>query len=419
MSERLEALLHIILERLSEGAPDEVHWEPRAGSDLEEICRGVERLSAVYTAQRAVVDSQLLAQPELRRAYLAYFLPANLAKVITIFDEIWMHPGLKDLLARKLRILDLGCGPGTHLLGCVDFLAGQTLPVEQVECVGVDVLESNLRDTKYFFDRFVSEVIIPSTGGAGPRWNLQTRRADLSRPFDLSNKIPFDFIILGNVLNELFAGHPNRIGKRSRLVKALLKTWLKPQGFLILIEPALKETSQELLLLRDRLLDEKLLSVYSPCVHSGRCPAVAPDSPSDWCHEDVIWRPPAWIRQIDSRLGFHKNSLKYSYVVFSRMGLSVRDAACDRQASSLPPDAQVWRVVSEMLEERGKSTVYLCGSEGRARVTRLKKHSSAANEEFGQLDRGTVAATGPVKQRTPRDWRVLPETAVRILAGKR
>ncbi len=416
MSDRLDALFRIILERLYGERGANVQLEAR--SDLKKICSSVERLSAIYTRERAVLDSQLLAQPEFRKAYVVYFLLANLSKVKTILGEIWMHPQTRQLLSSRLRILDLGCGPGTHLLGCADFLADQPLPVDRVECVGVDVLEQNLRDARYFFARFVHEVISSSAARMGVHWNLQTRQADLCQPFGFDEE-PFDFIILGNVLNELFAYHPERVEKRLRLVTALVESLLRPQGFLILIEPALRETSRELLLLRDRLLDELPLSVYSPCVHNRHCPAVAADSPSDWCHEDVIWEAPSWIQQIDRRVGFHSNSLKYSYVVFSRLGLSFKEAACAQQAGSVSPEAQIWRVVSEVLEERGKSSVYFCGLEGRAKVTRLKKHSSAANQDFAQLGRGNVVATGPVKHHKPKDWRVVAETGVRVMTGKR
>ncbi len=196
------------------------------------------------------------------------------------------------------------------------------------------------------------------------RWSLETYRGDVSRPLKLKDTSPFDFIIMGNVLNELFPGDEQRIEKRSRRIAALIHDWLAPNGFLILMEPALRETSRELLRVRDCLLDMLPLTVYSPCVHSRPCPAVAPGCTSDWCHEDHAWQTPLWIRQIDERTGLRKSSLKYSYVVLNRMGLSIRDAALDSVPSdeqALPVENQVWRVVSETLEERGKAAAYLCG----------------------------------------------------------
>src|SRR5262249_22701838 len=229
------------------------------------------------------------------------------------------------------------------------------------------------------------------------------------------------FILMGNVLNELFIGEQKRIEKRARRIAALIEDRLAPTGFLILMEPALRETSREMLQVRDRLLNLLPLSVYSPCVHSQPCPAVAPGCTSDWCHEDHTWESPNWIRQIDQRTSLRKNSLKYSYVVLNRQGLSIRDAVVGAARTELREVArtQVWRVVSGPLEERGKSAVYLCGTEGRFRVTRLNKHLSAVNADFESLNRGQVVSTGCLSKRSDRDLRVEPGTPVRILMGTR
>ena len=442
MSERLDILLKIIFERLFRDRPDGTEPSVLANSKLEEISRAVVRLSELYTRERADLRQNLLQVPDLRLAYLAYFLPSNFLKINAILEEIWLHPKVNIRLPRRLRILDLGCGPGTQLLGCLDFLSQQLRPPERIECVGVDSLESNLQDTRYLFDRLAAELFTRTAEtdstpehmelpNASPlietrrdrtRWSLETYRGDVSRPLKLKDTSPFDLIIMGNVLNELFPGDEQRIEKRSRRIAALIHDWLAPNGFLILMEPALRETSRELLRVRDCLLDRLPLTVYSPCVHSRPCPAVAPGCGSDWCHEDHTWQTPLWIRQIDERTGLRKSSLKYSYVVLNRMGLSIRDAVLDSVPSdeqALPVDNQVWRVVSETLEERGKAAAYLCGVEGRFRVTRLNKHASPANADFPLLDRGQVVTTGPLVTKSVMDRRVQAETSLQILTGKR
>ena len=442
MSERLDALLKIIFDRLFREGPDGTEPSVLANSKLEAISRAVARLSELYTRERADLRHNLLQEPDLRLAYLTYFLPSNFLKINAILEEIWLHPRVKTLLPQRLRILDLGCGPGTQLLGCLDFLSQQLKLPESIECVGIDSLESNLQDARYLFHRLAAElsenvaesdpkperVRLPNASALlenrrePTRWNLETHRGDVSRPLKLKDASPFDFIIMGNVLNELFPDDEQRIEKRSRRIAALIRDWLAPNGFLILMEPALRETSRELLRVRDCLLDMLPLTVYSPCVHNRPCPAVAPGCSSDWCHEDHAWQTPPWIRQIDERTGLRKSSLKYSYVVLNRMGLSVRDAALDLVPSdeqALPVENQVWRVVSETLEERGKAAAYLCGVEGRFRVTRLNKHASRSNADFPLLDRGQVVSTGSLVTKSVMDRRVQTETPLRILTGKR
>jgi ribosomal protein RSM22 (predicted rRNA methylase) len=194
----------------------------------------------------------------------------------------------------------------------------------------------------------------------------------------------------------------------------------------------MRETSRELLLLRDLLLERSDLKIYSPCVHSLHCPAVASDNLSDWCHEDRPWSAPPFIRSIDALVGNRKSSLKYSYAVFNRMGLSVRESALwqarresylsrysqtgdDPEGSRVPEGPHVWRVVSEQIEEKGKSVAYFCGSRGRVKVTRLRKDRSNANEDFEGSDRGQVVMTKGLKLKNKTDWRVEAETEVKRL----
>jgi hypothetical protein len=77
----------------------------------------------------------------------------------------------------------------------------------------------------------------------------------------------------------------------------------------------------------------------------------------------------------------------------------------------------IWRVVSERLEERGKSVAYLCGLEGKHRVTRLHKHASAANADFELLGRGQTVFTGPLDLKG-FERRVQAGTPVCILSGR-
>ena len=125
MSERLDGLLKIIFDRLFREGPDGTEPSVLAISRLEEISRAVVRLSELYTRERTDLRHNLLQEPDLRLAYLAYFLPSNFLKINAILEEIWLHAKVKTLLPQRLRILDLGCGPGTQLLGCLDFLSQQ------------------------------------------------------------------------------------------------------------------------------------------------------------------------------------------------------------------------------------------------------------------------------------------------------
>jgi hypothetical protein len=101
-------------------------------------------------------------------------------------------------------------------------------------------------------------------------------------------------------------------------------------------------------------------------------------------------------------------------------GVSIKDAAlfCSPQNIS-PLEGTLWRVVSEAIEERRKTSEYLCGWLGRGKTARLNKHAAVPNEDFSRLDRGQVVMTGRLGMKSPKNWRVEAETPVQILTGKR
>jgi hypothetical protein len=181
------------------------------------------------------------------------------------------------------------------------------------------------------------------------------------------------------VLNELFPFDEDRIARRTALVETVLGLNLAKDGSCIIIEPALRDTSRELIEARDSLLSRGFY-LFSPCLTSTNCPAR--ENPRDWCHEDIPWDPPALIKEIDRLTGLRKDSLKFSYVVLRKDSHSLSDM--------FGPDS--FRVVSEPLVTKGKTEFYLCGLHGRKLATRLDKDRSPLNVHFETLKRGAIVS---------------------------
>jgi hypothetical protein len=146
---------------------------------------------------------------------------------------------------------------------------------------------------------------------------------------------------------------------------------------MMIVEPALRETSRALHQLRDRLLQEKLCTVYSPCLHENSCPALL--NPHDWCHEERAWEPPASIRAIDDEVGFIKDALKFSYLLLRKDGKTIVERRPD-----------VYRVVSELRALKGEKRAWLCNEQGRQEVGRQDRLVSAQNEAFDTWHRGAI-----------------------------
>jgi ribosomal protein RSM22 (predicted rRNA methylase) len=334
--------------------------------DLNALAADVLRLSRLLTREREALPAAYLKDRSLRRAYLLYFLPANLSKVHTPLRELALHP-MNLLRKERLRVLDIGSGPGTAVLGVLGFFARQEQrPI--IESTAVDQVGENLREAEALFRERRTEYGIDAS--------LRTVKTGIER---LAARLGggYDITILSNVLNELFHGDPDRIAKRTELLKNMLDRCLAPDGSAVIIEPALRETSRELLEVGCRL-SAAGFTFYAPCPAAGLCAVL--ENPRDWHHEEVPWDPPVLIREIDRRTGLRKDTLKFSYLVLRKDRLSLADVF----------GADSYRVVSEPLVSKGKIEFFLCGREGRRRVIRLDKDGTSSNKAFGDLRRGDI-----------------------------
>ena len=360
--------------------------DKRRGKDA--LAKGVDRLSRLLTCERDRMPAAYLRDAELRSAYEAYFLPVNLSKMFLPLHELSLHPG-GPLDGDRLRVLDVGAGPGTAILGILTFFIGREhRPV--LEFTAVDQVAENLRTAEKLFRELRDR-----SGASADLRTISCRIEDLLARINGT----FDLIVLSNVLNELFAGE-ERITRRIHTLDAMLRRLLADSGSSIIIEPALRETSRDLLSVRDGLLDAGW-HVYSPCLLQEHCPALV--NPKDWCHEDRLWEAPEQIREIDERTGLRKDSLKFTYCVLRKDGTSLSDVY----------GADAFRVVSEQLISKGKRELYLCGRGGRRLAMRLDKDASAANAPFVELLRGDIVRFEGLVREEKR-YRIVKETAVTI-----
>ncbi len=367
-------------------------------TELKILASNVARLSTLLTREREALPAAYLKDEGLRRAYIEYFLPSNLYKIHIPLKELSLHP--KGLFKKdRLRILDIGSGPGTATLGVLDFFSMQEKrPI--LEFTAVDTVAENLRDAEALFkERSPKEATLTTLKSGIEKMEKLTRHVGSSTPaapMKILNSSPippspipggkgeifmlkgqFDVIILSNLLNEVAHNDAERIQKRVEILKSLINRFLSADGSCIVIEPALRETSKEMLMVRDGLLDEGL-HIYSPCLTGDKCPAL--ENPKDWCHEDIPWEPPVIVKEVDSLIGLRKDSLKFSYLILRKDGLSLTDI-CGEES---------YRVVSEPLISKGKMEFYICGEGGRRLIARLDKDKTPLNGTFDDLRRGDV-----------------------------
>lgn len=330
------------------------------------LLQSVAELSRIFTKERNRLSVSYLDNSQLGRAYLQYFLPVNLAKIQLLLAE--MPP---PEAGGSFSVLDLGSGPGTGALAVLDWSDQQALP-HALSVTAIEGSKAALGQARQLWDRYSRSTALREGG-------LHTYKLDLEQRAVLEHVRqhgPFDLILVANCLNELYANSQDPIEMRASLVTAALSL-MAPNGTMMIIEPALRETSRALHQVRDRLLQEKRCTVYSPCLHENDCPAMI--NPHDWCHEERTWDPPPVIKEIDEQVGFIKDALKFSYLLLRKDGKTIVERRSD-----------VHRVVSELRELKGEKRAWLCNEHGRQEVGRQDRLGSLQNQAFDLWHRGAI-----------------------------
>jgi SAM-dependent methyltransferase len=317
--------------------------------DLEPIIRRVASLSERFIDREKTHDVYL-DDPQDRLAYLVYYTTVNLLKFFFPLGEIRFATRYFD--SRSVRILDVGCGTGSALLGFM-FWYGERFG-RPVEATAIDHSPHALQELQ----KDVAELF--------PESRLHVKRVDLGS--DLLPSGPFDLILIGNVINEMSDGGL-RLLQKVRDVAA-------SDGWVIIVEPALLRTSRGLLRLRD-LAVESGWTVFAPCTRQSHCPALAKDT--DWCHHELTWQRPEFIRRIDENLGMIKKSLKFSYLTLNQAGLTM--------ANAFPHGTDIYRMVSERFDEKGRTRFFLCGTTGRHGFIRNRRDRRPVNQDADRLER--------------------------------
>lgn len=363
-----------LLERLTALLPG----EPR------EIGRLVRRLSDAYVSEQAHAGAAL-GGADLARAYGRYYLPVNYPKLAPILGELAAF-GRTDLATReRLRVFDPGSGPATFSLALVGYLAERGQAPESIEIVLMDSEPEMLRLGRELLEWWAAKRL-PQT-----EFRIVTRTASFDEPLPQEDVrgVGFDLIVAGNAMAEWGRELPKT--ERTRRITDLFEGWggsLAPEGALVIIEPALKQTSRALHAVRDEVLARKRLSVFAPCLHTGPCPVFA--RPRDWCHERLLWELPAELEAIDAHAGLEKRALAFSYLVLRNEPCSLRDAFAGRESR------QRGRVISDTLSEKGKTGVVACTEAGeRVYFEALRRKPPETYERLASLVRGTIARFPP------------------------
>lgn len=179
-----------------------------------------------------------------------------------------------------------------------------------------------------------------------------------------------DLVVMGTLLNEL-----DETARLAMVERAL--DVLAADGSVIIIEPALRETSRALHTVRDAILARGAAHVFAPCTRrAAPCPALA--DPTDWCHEDRAVILPPRTAELARLTHLRDGGLKFSYLVLRR------------DAKPLADEPNAWRVVGAPRAQKGKVEVLACSNSGRVPLRLLRRNRTPQNRELERADRGDV-----------------------------
>jgi SAM-dependent methyltransferase len=332
------------------------HEPPRGGrpppdtllpDELREVGAAVARLSRGLTRERELAGARYMDEEKLLGAYLLFYWPVSYLQA---------RGTISELPSRPRSVLDLGSGPGPMAFAALDAGAAEVIAA----------------------DRSARALATARRLSADAGEPLGTREWNPTKARPLSELAPgkrFDLVTMGHVVNELFPG-PDADARRVALLEEALGL-LAPGGSLLVVEPALRDTSRALLRLRDLLL-ARGVPVRAPCLFRGACPALLRET--DWCHAERAIEPPPLVAQLGKAAGLRKEAVKMSYLVLAPKG----------EAWAEPPPGRVFRIVSEPLPSKGRLRYMGCGPEGRVGLSLQEKHLTDANRRFESLLRGDV-----------------------------
>ncbi|HEY5936317.1 MAG TPA: small ribosomal subunit Rsm22 family protein [Kofleriaceae bacterium] len=312
------------------------------------LVRAIVDRSRRYTSERAE-----LARPADRTGDLAaraaFFTIADAMKIGVPVGELVARDALPA--ARPLRVVDLGAGCGAMTLG---LLATIDVPLD---VIAIDHDRDALRIAAAACRAF-----------ARAPFEIATRTDDVAKA-----ALPAaDLIVMGSVLNEL---PPERA---LVLVERALAA-IADDGAVIVIEPALRETSRALHAIRDAVIARQSGHVFAPCTRRS-APCTALVDPRDWCHEDRPLALPPRTAELARLTHLRDGGMRFSYLVLRK------------QPMSLVEDPAAWRIVSAPFPAKGKLELIGCSERGRVRLRLLRRHRATGNRAFEEADRGSVLA---------------------------
>ena len=339
-------------------------------NEIKTLSASLLKLQRGLTGKRNLVGQSYMSDKNLFGAYLLYYFPISYLQIQSIIGSVQNEfEKIAEAKTEKIRILEIGSGPAPGTTAIIDRIR-KLNENAKIEVVLLDSSKNALEIAKKVIQTDFENV------------SVETHVTDLENEKILS-KIGsgFSVILLSHVLNELWKNNGDKISLRLEFLSKAKNLLDSENALLILNEPALLESSRNLMKVRDAILkseDFSNLDLISPCPHSlsKSCPALS--SENQTCHAENFFDPIEPIKSLAHGAGLDRESVKMCFFVFKTDN---KNAQSDDKNTSLT-------VVSEgMLNKSGRIRFMLCDGEKRFSLSAKKDDAHAKEIGFFKLHR--------------------------------
>jgi ribosomal protein RSM22 (predicted rRNA methylase) len=324
-------------------------WTERAekkGLVLSELRRRIQFIRDIFTFERRRNFYNYSKSEEHWLAYGFYWFPQNFVKTKIVLSEA-LNKGAFNKKS-EIRFLDLGSGSGAGLFSAVSFFAERG---NKISAVAVEKSKTAIKILKEMYSELKSSLKFDLNVIEGDMRNTEFLKKVISKD------MTWDLVLIDYSLGEAFYGV-----EEEEFIEWFFKVaeLLRVGGTLIIIEPALKETSERLERVRDIIAKRDGFYIVAPCPHRYPCPLLK--EARFWCHEVRTWVLPNSLRQIDRRFSYTLNDLRFSFLVLMK--------GEEKQHSVHP------RLISPVAKLKGKFIFRLCGTDGKIHTVEVLKRNA-------------------------------------------
>jgi hypothetical protein len=407
---------------LEEAAP--LHPKHRAALRVD-----IRKLWEELTSEREYRSADYLSTPPALSAYLRYFLPWNIFRLVSILSNA------DFCLPDRAVVVDIGSGPLTFPIAL--WTARPELREVPLTIYCLDRVERVLEAGKNVFETLCMRV-----EGRLPPWRIETRKETFGGPIPEKAHL----LTAANVFNEFFWKDKRNLGERALDTAKTLMGYLRENGSLFVMEPGDPRSGAFVTSLRAALHAEGA-SPLGPCPHALSCPMpgifrhllppeetrVAKGDPNaapsrfvlppvampkkrdkaPWCHFGVdASKAPEWLIALSEEAGLPKDRAVLSYLWAARgalarqpLGMPEPSRSPERERRARAGRGILVRVVSEPFGlPDGSAGQYACSSLG---YTMLKRPRGEEPFDSGDL---LEVTTNPLQRNDEKSGAVVLPT---------